>query len=149
MAKFFVMFSIVIAAIFMLLTDAKAGVEPLGEHEVIIRIDKSEQKMYVETPTDYFEWDVSTARKGYRTPTGVYQPYLVKKMHYSRKYDNAPMPHSIFFHGGYAIHATYDVKRLGSPASHGCIRLSPQNARWLYRIVNEYGKYNTYIEIVE
>jgi lipoprotein-anchoring transpeptidase ErfK/SrfK len=149
MAKFFVMFSIVISAIFMLLTDAKAGVEPLGEHEVIIRIDKSEQKMYVETPTDYFEWDVSTARKGYRTPTGVYQPYLVKKMHYSRKYDNAPMPHSIFFHGGYAIHATYDVKRLGSPASHGCIRLSPQNARWLYRIVNEYGKYNTYIEIVE
>jgi lipoprotein-anchoring transpeptidase ErfK/SrfK len=105
--------------------------------------------MYVETPTDYYEWDVSTGRKGYHTPIGVYQPYLVKKIHYSRKYDNAPMPHSIFFHGGYAIHATTEVKKLGRPASHGCVRLNPQNARWLYHIVNEYGKYNTYIEIVE
>ena len=149
MTKFFVMLAVMAAAIFMLATGVKAGVEPLGEHEVIIRVDKSDQKMYVETPTDYYEWDVSTGRKGYRTPIGVYQPYLVKKMHYSSKYDNAPMPHSIFFHGGYAIHATNEVKKLGRPASHGCVRLSPQNARWLYHIVNEYGKYNTYIEIVE
>ena len=149
MAKFFVMVSIVIAAIFMIITDARAGAEPYGEHEVIIRIDKSEQKMYVETPTDYFVWDVSTARKGFRTPTGVFQPYLVKKMHYSRKYNNAPMPHSIFFLGGYAIHGTDDLKRLGRPASHGCIRLHPQNARWLFQVVKDYGKHNTYIEIVE
>jgi|688.fasta_scaffold1589860_1 lipoprotein-anchoring transpeptidase ErfK/SrfK len=149
MTKFFVMLTVMAAAIFMLVTGAKAGVESLGEHQVIIRIDKSEQKMYVETPTDYYEWDVSTGRKGYHTPIGVYQPYLVKKIHYSRKYDNAPMPHSIFFHGGYAIHATTEVKKLGRPASHGCVRLNPQNARWLYHIVNEYGKYNTYIEIVE
>ncbi len=149
MAKFFVMVTVMIAAIFMIVTGAKAGAEPYGEHEVIIRIDKSDQKMYVETPTDYFEWDVSTGRKGFRTPVGVFQPYLVKKMHYSSKYNNAPMPHSIFFLGGYAIHGTNDLKRLGSPASHGCIRLHPQNARWLYQIVNNYGKYNTYIEIVE
>jgi len=149
MTKFFMYLAIVAAAIFMLVTGAKAGAEPYGEHEIIIRIDKSDQKMYVETPTDYFVWDVSTARKGYRTPTGVFQPYLIKKMHYSRKYDNAPMPHSIFFLGGYAIHGTNDLKRLGSPASHGCIRLHPQNARWLYQVVNEYGKYNTYIEITE
>ena len=70
-------------------------------------------------------------------------------MHYSSKYDNAPMPNSIFFHGGYAIHATYDIKRLGRPASHGCIRLSPQNARWLFQLVKDYGKENTFIEIVE
>jgi lipoprotein-anchoring transpeptidase ErfK/SrfK len=104
--------------------------------------------MYVETPTDNFVWDVSTARKGYRTPIGEFKPYLMKKMHYSKKYDNAPMPHSIFFHGGYAIHATYDVKNLGRPASHGCIRLSPRDAQWLYRIVKENGQENTYIQIV-
>lgn len=141
MAKFLVMLCVMIAAVFMIVTGAKA--------DVFITIDKSEQKMYVETPTDHFVWDVSTGRKGYRTPTGAFQPYLVKKMHYSRKYDNAPMPHSIFFLGGYAIHGTSNLKRLGRPASHGCIRLHPQNARWLYQIVNDYGKDNTYIEIVE
>lgn len=137
MNKFFVM----IAALFAMTTAASA--------EVFITIDKSDQRMYVETPTDYYEWDVSTGRKGYSTPVGDYQPYLMKPMHYSRKYDNAPMPNSIFFHGGYAIHATYDLKRLGQPASHGCIRLHPQNAKWLYRLVQDYGKDNTYITIVE
>ena len=131
----------VIFAIFTLVVGAKA--------EVFITIDKSEQRMYVETPLEDFVWDVSTGRKGYKTPTGFFQPYLVKKMHYSSKYDNAPMPHSIFFLGGYAIHGTSDLKRLGSPASHGCVRLHPQNARWLYRIVKDYGIENTYIEIVE
>lgn len=149
MTKFFVMLAVMAAAIFMLATGTKAGVEPLGEHEVIIRIDKSDQKMYVETPTDYFEWDVSTGKKGYRTPTGVFQPYLLRPMHYSSKYNNAPMPHSIFFLGGYAIHGTNEVKKIGSPASRGCIRLEPRNARWLFQIVKEYGKHNTYIEIVE
>lgn len=141
MAKFLVMVCAVIFAIFTLVVGAKA--------EVFITIDKSEQRMYVETPLEDFVWDVSTGRKGFKTPTGFFQPYLVKKMHYSSKYDNAPMPHSIFFLGGYAIHGTSDLKRLGSPASHGCVRLHPQNARWLYRIVKDYGMENTYIEIVE
>lgn len=141
MAKFLVMVCAVIFAIFMLAIDSKA--------EVFIHIDKSDQRMYVETPIDQFVWDVSTGRKGYTTPSGEYQPYRMTKMHYSRKYDNAPMPYSIFFHGGYAIHATDAVDRLGSPASHGCVRLNPQNARWLYRLVQEFGAENTYITITE
>lgn len=141
MIRFFAVLGVMFVALFMLITGAKA--------DVFITIDKSEQVMYVETPTDSYSWHVSTARKGYRTPTGSYKPYRLAKMHYSKKYDNAPMPHSIFFHGGYAIHATYDVKRLGQPASHGCIRLSPQNAQWLFRIVQENGPENTHIEIIE
>lgn len=117
--------------------------------DVLIVIDKSQQLMAVETDTESYLWDVSTGRSGYDTPTGVFKPYLLKQMHYSSKYENAPMPNSIFFHGGYAIHATYDFKRLGRPASHGCIRLHPQNARWLYQIVSEYGKDNTTILIQE
>ena len=140
MVKFFVMFTVVLAAIFMLVTGAKA-------EDVTIVVDVSEQKMYVETPTDYFEWDVSTGRKGYSTPRGIYQPTRLAKMHYSRKYDNAPMPHSIFFHGGYAIHATEAVNKLGRPASHGCIRLHPRNARWLFKLVKDYGADNTTIYI--
>jgi lipoprotein-anchoring transpeptidase ErfK/SrfK len=135
------MMTIVIAAIFMIVTGAKA--------EVFITVDKSSQEMIVETPLETFRWDVSTGRKGYTTPSGNYQPYMLKKLHYSKKYDNAPMPYSIFFHGGYAIHATGEIERLGSPASHGCIRLELRNARWLYRIVQEFGQENTYITVTE
>lgn len=141
MPRFLVIVCAAIFAMFALVVNAKA--------EVFITIDKSAQIMIVETPTDQYEWNVSTGRKGYTTPSGNFQPYLLKPMHYSSKYENAPMPHSIFFHGGYAIHATDAVNKLGRPASHGCIRLSPQNAKWLYRIVKEYGKENTYITVVE
>ena len=87
----------------------------------------------------YGRWKVSTARDGYYTPRGTWRPFLLKRMHYSRKYDNSPMPNSIFFLGGYAIHATYYVKQLGRPASHGCIRLHPQNAAKLYALVQKHG----------
>ncbi len=90
---------------------------------------------------------ISSGRRGYRTPTGTYRPQWMTKMHYSKKYDNAPMPHSVFYHGGYAIHATYATGRLGAPASHGCIRLSPANAKKFYRLVQKYGKANTRISI--
>lgn len=141
MIRFFVIVAMVITAIFLLITSAKA--------DVYITVDKRSQVMYVDTDTDSYVWSVSTARKGYHTPTGDYKPYAMQRIHYSKKYDNAPMPDSIFFHGGYAIHATYDVKNLGRPASHGCIRLSPENAKWLYLLVQENGKENTYIRIVD
>ena len=68
-------------------------------------------------------------------------------MHYSRKYDNSPMPNSIFFLGGYAIHGTGYIKSLGRPASHGCIRLHPQNAAKLFSLVKKYGMRSTRITI--
>ena len=67
-----------------------------------------------------YTWPISSARYGYRTPTGTFQPTWMSKMWYSRQYDYAPMPHAIFFHQGVAIHATYATRALGSPASHGC-----------------------------
>ena len=84
---------------------------------------------------------------GYHTPRGAWRPYSLKKMHYSRKYDNSPMPHSIFFLGGYAIHGTGYVKSLGRPASHGCIRLHPQNASRLFNLVRKHGMKSTRIVI--
>ena len=82
---------------------------------------------------------MSSARAGYVTPHGYFQPYSLQVMHYSHKYHMSPMPHSIFFHGGYAIHGTYSVAELGRPASHGCIRLSPANATTLFSIVKQEG----------
>ena len=94
-------------------------------------------------------WRVSTARSGYCTPRGSFRPYLLKRMHYSRKYDNSPMPHSIFFKGGYAIHGTGYVK-LAGPA--GLAWLHPAGARQcreLYSLVRQYGKGDTRIFITK
>ena len=97
----------------------------------------------------YGRWKVSTARDGYYTPRGAWRPFALKKMHYSRKYDNSPMPNSIFFLGGYAIHGTNYLKSLGRPASHGCIRLAPQNAAKLYSLVQKHGMRSTRITITQ
>ena len=114
--------------------------------ETNITISKSHQLMQVDSDQGTYQWPVSTARKGYYTPTGTFHPYSLQLMHYSKKYDNAPMPHSIFFSGGYAIHATPHTGNLGRPASHGCVRLSPSNAATLYSIVKQ--DPNTTIRIV-
>jgi len=111
-------------------------------------IDLSSQRMYVSIGgKKAYSWAVSTGRKGYSTPTGTYRPTRMYREYYSRKYNNSPMPHSIFFRGGYAIHGTYYTKRLGRRASHGCVRLAPGNARTLYNLVRRYGPANTRIRI--
>lgn len=120
------------------------------QNRVVAVVSISEQKMAVSVagrPT--FEWKVSTAGKGYVTPTGAFKPYRMHEMWHSRKYDNAPMPHSVFYSGGYAIHATPHVKQLGRPASHGCVRLSPRNAEDFYKLVEAFGPSNTHIVIVD
>lgn len=55
------------------------------------------------------------------------------------------MPYAVFFNGGYAVHATYDLKRLGRPASHGCIRLHPENAAEFFSLASQNGLSNTRI----
>ena len=126
----------------------EAATKAKAPPEVEIHIDVSNQMMRVEVNGwTYGRWKVSTARDGYYTPRGSWRPFLLKKMHYSRKYDNSPMPNSIFFLGGYAIHATYYVNQLGRPASHGCIRLHPQNAAKLYSLVQKHGMKSTRITI--
>jgi lipoprotein-anchoring transpeptidase ErfK/SrfK len=113
---------------------------------LVARVDISRQTMTVsENGVVAYSWKVSTAGRGYRTPRGSYRPTRMHTMWYSRKYDNSPMPHSIFFRGGYAIHGTDRIKSLGRPASHGCVRLHPRNARALFRLVKAHGAGNTRI----
>jgi lipoprotein-anchoring transpeptidase ErfK/SrfK len=92
-------------------------------------------------------WKVSTARKGYVTPQGSWSAKWLSKNHRSRKYDDAPMPFAVFFNGGYAVHATFDLKRLGRPASHGCIRLHPENAAEFFALASQNGLKNTKIVV--
>lgn len=103
---------------------------------VIVTVDKSTQELTVEVDgVAQYRWPVSTGRWGYNTPNGTYRPQRLERQWYSRKYDWSPMPHSIFFAGGYAIHGSYEISRLGRPASHGCIRLHPKNAAVLFDLV--------------
>ncbi len=103
-------------------------------------------RVYVEDELLYV-WPVSTGRRGYTTPAGRYRPYTLSRFHRSRKFNNAPMPYSIFYRGGYAIHGTNDIHRLGSEASHGCVRLHTANARELFQMVQYFGKDATRIVI--
>lgn len=119
-----------------------------AEPTLAISIDLSRQSMTVsEEGTPLYTWPISSAAYGYRTPVGTYKPTWMAKMWYSRQYDNAPMPHAIFFHKGVAIHATYALRSLGRPASHGCVRLAPKNAATLFRLVNRHGKDRTEIVV--
>lgn len=103
---------------------------------VVVTVDKSEQRLTVSVDgAPRYSWPVSTARWGYRTPNGAYRPQRLARKWFSRKYDWSPMPYSIFFNGGYAIHGSYEISRLGRPASHGCIRLHPSNAATLFALV--------------
>jgi hypothetical protein len=117
------------------------------EPALLILIDKAAQRMTVSLDgVQRYEWPVSTGQPGYATPSGTYTARSMNEMWYSRQWDNAPMPHAVFFtREGHAIHGTQEVKRLGNPASHGCVRLSPQNAATLYDLVADTGLENTQI----
>jgi lipoprotein-anchoring transpeptidase ErfK/SrfK len=116
---------------------------------LVARIDVSSQTMTVSKYGQVIHiWPVSTARRGYHTPRGSYHPTRLHRMWYSRKYDLTPMPYSVFFRGGYAIHGTGYVRQLGRPVSHGCIRLATANAARFYSLVKQVGRGNTRIVVV-
>ena len=112
------------------------------------RVDLASQTMEViQYGRVIHTWKVSTARNGYVTPPGSWRPKRMHEMWYSRKYDMAPMPFAVFYNGGYAIHGTDAVSRLGRPASHGCVRLDTPNARIFYQMVRDVGPGNTRVTI--
>ena len=95
-------------------------------------------------------WAVSTGRARYVTPSGVFRPLRLAEEHYSKEWDDAPMPYSIFFTSrGHAIHASNDTRRLGRRASHGCVRLAPAKAAALFALVRSVGAGATKVTITE
>jgi hypothetical protein len=126
-------------AVMLVSKPADAGVD--------VRVNLSNQTMTVTTPDgEVRRWAISSGRSGYRTIRGNYRPYMLKTYHWSRKY-GGHMPNAIFFKGGFAIHGTTAVNRLGNPASHGCIRLAPGHARELFAMVKRHGQRSTRIAI--
>jgi lipoprotein-anchoring transpeptidase ErfK/SrfK len=137
-------FALVVVAAFVTLIlslhSASAG--------VVVRIDKFSQRMAISVDGQpAYVWPVSTGRGGFGTPTGRFRPQWLARRWFSTKYYGSPMPHSIFFHKGYAIHGTNYISRLGGPASHGCVRLHPAHAATLFGLVQRAGLSNTSILI--
>src|SRR5262245_56211723 len=127
---------------------AALGASPAGA-AVLITVDKSSQEMTVQVDgVTRWQWKVSTGRRGHNTPNGTFHASSMDANHFSKKYDNAPMPHSIFFtDSGHAIHGSFAVRRLGTPASHGCVRVEPANATSLFALVRQQSMRNTTIVI--
>lgn len=131
-----------VAALLVLSTPAFADVR--------VVISKSQQQMAVSVDGGpSYRWMVSTGRPGYTTPSGNFRAIRLEQVYYSKKYDNAPMPHAVFFHGGYAIHGTMEERHLGRAVSHGCVRLSRAHAAILFDAVRRAGMGHTHIVITD
>jgi lipoprotein-anchoring transpeptidase ErfK/SrfK len=149
--RFLTIASLAFAATLFFASPSEAGMFANSDGPAVnVVIDISSQSMSVKVNGwPHGRWKVSTARSGYYTPRGTFRVQRTAKVYYSRKYDNSPMPNSVFFKGGYAIHGSYYVRSLGRPASHGCVRLLPANAARLYNLVQKYGSKSTRITIVD
>lgn len=80
---------------------------------------------------------VSTGRRGHGTPSGSFSAYHKERMHYSRLYNDAPMPWAVEIDGNVFIHGYPSVPK--HPASHGCIRMPLRGknaARWFWHWVS-------------
>ena len=130
-------------AVFLVARAAPAGAA------VVVTIDKSTQRMTVQVDGSLrWVWPVSTGRPGHDTPSGRYTAFRMEADHFSKEWDDAPMPHSIFFsQTGHAIHGYLNTRRIGTPASHGCVRLTPANAARLYALVEKEGLPNTKVVV--
>jgi len=120
-----------------------------AQAKVAITIDKDNQQMTVAVDgVERYHWPVSSGIPSRETPSGSFRTFRMEEDHFSKEFDDAPMPHSIFFTKvGHAIHGTDSVSRLGTPASHGCVRLSRANASTLYALVQQEGVLNTTVTL--
>ncbi len=116
---------------------------------ILVTVDKAAQQLTVSRDGALlYRWPVSTGRPGRDTPNGRFRAFRLERDHYSKEWDDAPMPHSIFFtEQGHAIHGSYEVKKIGTPASAGCIRLHPEHAEKLFELVEQTGVLKTTVVV--
>ena len=133
----------------LLCTALLAGTDIAAAQSILITINEAAQQMTVAFDgKQKYQWLVSTGAPGYDTPSGTFKPFRMEADHFSEEWDDAPMPHSIFFTPeGHAIHGSLYTNRLGRPASHGCVRLAPGNAAILYAMVEKAGLRNTTVVV--
>jgi L,D-transpeptidase catalytic domain len=117
--------------------------------ELLVKISKSQQRVAVVIDgTEAYRWPISTGRRGHETPSGSFHPVRIERHWYSHQYSLTPMPWSVFFHRGYAMHGTMEAYNLGHAASHGCVRLRPDKAAILFSLVRREGLDNTKVVVM-
>ncbi|HDO52585.1 MAG TPA: L,D-transpeptidase [Rhizobiales bacterium] len=122
----------------------------LARADVLAHIDLSEQRLYLYVDGDKkYTWKISAGKKKGWTRTGTFRPYFLSRHHRSSLFRGAPMPYAVFYDRDWAIHGTNAIKRLGRPASHGCVRLHPKNAAVFFNLVLKQGKKNTVVWITD
>jgi hypothetical protein len=122
---------------------------PPAKAELLVNISKSQQRLSVTIDgAEAYRWPVSTGRRGHETPAGKFRPIRLERHWYSHEYGLTPMPWAVFFHRGYAVHGTMEAYNLGHAASHGCVRLRPDNAATLFSLVRQQGTGNTRIVVM-
>jgi hypothetical protein len=127
---------------------APAAVPRAEPVTLVLKADLTAQQLTVlENGKVLHLWPISSGRRGHATPVGTFRPTWMARSWYSRQYDNAPMPHAVFFTRGVALHGTQHLRMLGRPASHGCIRLAPTNAALLYGLVRRHGLGHTKVVV--
>jgi hypothetical protein len=125
-----------------------SGLAPV-KAEVVVNISKSQQRLAVVVDgAETYRWPISSGRRGFETPAGSFRPIRLERHWYSRQYEMTPMPWAMFFHRGYAVHGTMEAYNLGHAASHGCVRLRPDNAAILYSLVRRQGISNTKVVVM-
>lgn len=154
MNKFLAAIAVAAAVVIGFATPSQAGLLSAFQPKpkVVATVSLSAQTMTVAVTdsrggTKTYVWDVSTGASGFETPTGKFTPTWLSKDHKSKQYDDAPMPHAVFFNEGIAVHGTQAIGQLGNPASHGCVRLAPENAAKFFDLVQTYGKFSTRIVV--
>jgi hypothetical protein len=132
----------------ILVISAQLCLSAPAKADVTVTINKSQQQMTVSIDgARTYHWTVSTGRPGYDTPSGSFRAIRLERVYFSKKFDDAPMPNSVFFYGGYAIHGTFEESKLGRPVSHGCVRLARVNAETLFALVRAHGMSSTRVVI--
>ncbi len=154
MNRFIAAIAVAAAVVIGFATPSQAGLLNIFQPKpkVVATVSLTEQTMVVAVTTGSGEtrnyvWNVSTGANGFETPTGKFTPTWLSKDHKSSQYDDAPMPHAVFFNQGIAVHGTQAISQLGNPASHGCVRLAPEHAAKFFDLVQTYGKFNTRIVV--
>lgn len=135
-------------AVFLSFLFSLAFVTTSSRADVLISVNTARQtiEVLVDGAKEY-NWTISSGTVGHRTPKGTFRPGRMYEEYFSFTYDGMPMPHSIFFYRGYAIHGTLDIRDLGRPASKGCVRLHPDHAKLLFELVREHGMTHTRVTI--
>jgi hypothetical protein len=120
-----------------------------AQADVLVNVSKSQQRAAVMIDgIEAYRWPVSTGVRGHDTPAGKFRPVRLERHWYSRQYEMTPMPYAVFFHRGYAVHGTMEAYNLGHAASHGCVRLRPDNAAILYSLIRRQGISNAKIVVM-